>query len=264
MALIIVRHAERLDYMQRDWVQVNPKPFDTPITKHGHRQAHAAGAKIRELVDKHQLPPVKRVYTSPLTRCVETSIGLGKGLGSDISIALDTCLVEAMVPEWYCSWGIKGVSDSTWKRHPLDNAELRQETLLPAHEILPKAGDYDSWEHLKLASHHSDFIPHYNIHDPEEHAAMKDRIGAFAVECAKKHPGETVVLVSHGGPSAALFEYLSGISPPRVGFTAISVLSKQDSSPSKGSFEPLLTSCTKHIENLTGDGEHDLGFATAF
>eukprot|EP00959_Pyramimonas_sp_CCMP1952_P261333 5463632-Pyramimonas_sp.AAC.1 len=63
MPLIIMRHAERLDYVDKLWIKKNGRPWDPPLTEKGkHRvklrvQSMQAGEAISAFLGKHGLPP---------------------------------------------------------------------------------------------------------------------------------------------------------------------------------------------------------------
>lgn len=95
MAVVIVRHAERLDYKHgRTWVTEAARPWDTPITEHGHEQAGQAGRFLREHLAAKGLPGPTKMYSSPLLRCVETAVGIREGLEKKIPIHVANHLVE--------------------------------------------------------------------------------------------------------------------------------------------------------------------------
>lgn len=85
--VIVVRHGERLDYVERDvygrnWVQTNKKgrPWDPPLTNVGMRQATDLGVALqRTVLDEWGLPPIGGIYSSPFLRCRQTASGIVKG-----------------------------------------------------------------------------------------------------------------------------------------------------------------------------------------
>jgi len=262
MALVIVRHAERVDYVERRrWLDAAPRPWDTPITRHGHSQAEAAGAAAARLVEDMGLPPVRRMFTSPMLRCVETSTSFRRGFGAsdDLPIHAENSLIECMTEDWYRSWAIEGLSDATWggpKGYevgtvPVSTLKLRPEAHVPSGELLLSSQEL---EDLGCdLSHSTKFFPAFTVASPEDHSYLGARLGDFAREALQRFPEETIVLVSHGGPSAAIVEYLTGKHCHRYGFTGLSVL-EQDGD----NFLAHVKASTAHL----GAGE-DLGFATA-
>ena len=77
--VFIARHAEREDYATLNrggnWTAGADEPWNTPLTAKGVEQAHALGRAIRRHSAAWGLPPVTRVLSSPLLRCVQTAAG---------------------------------------------------------------------------------------------------------------------------------------------------------------------------------------------
>jgi broad specificity phosphatase PhoE len=87
--VIVARHGERLDYVQRDegkrnWVQDNAhaSPYDPPLTAHGIQQASKLGQQLVSLVGGEDIdtdmmiPPITAVYSSPFLRCRQTAAAI--------------------------------------------------------------------------------------------------------------------------------------------------------------------------------------------
>ena len=95
----------------RSWQQTAERPWDTPITDAGVKQAHALGQAIREHCARLGLPPVTRVFCSPLLRCVQTAAGLCDTLDPPatsppkLRICVEPLLRETAGEDWYRSWG---------------------------------------------------------------------------------------------------------------------------------------------------------------
>ena len=120
MVLIVCRHGERLDYVQKPkWTMEAQRPWDSPLTVKGKEQAKHAGLAVKEHLQRFGAAPVTRVFCSPLVRCLETAAAMMQSLGlaldgTSAKIQVDTCLSETVSEAWYRSWGIVGLSDSTW------------------------------------------------------------------------------------------------------------------------------------------------------
>ena len=75
MSCWIVRHGERIDKIDKNWIANNKNQcHDPPLTKVGKWQAKLSGRNIR----RRELNDIKYIYTSPFTRCVETSLEMLK------------------------------------------------------------------------------------------------------------------------------------------------------------------------------------------
>ena len=89
-ALIIVRHAERIDSVlgkpppagkeggYHNWITETEagraRPWDPPLSEYGVRQSRLLGASIPKILEDYKLPALGMVYTSPTARCAETAL----------------------------------------------------------------------------------------------------------------------------------------------------------------------------------------------
>ena len=158
--VIITRHAERLDYVERDtggnWQETAAEPWNTPITANGMLQAEALGRAIARVSAEHGLPPITRVMSSPFLRCLQTGAGALTGLNAALkgpaasptspsssssvaartnpSIGIEPLLVETLCEDWYRSWAVPG-ANAVWggpahcRREP--NPVRAEETHVP-------------------------------------------------------------------------------------------------------------------------------------
>ncbi|KAJ1720858.1 hypothetical protein LPJ53_004556 [Coemansia erecta] len=79
-----VRHGERVDHVDDEWVQTARTPYDPPLTPHGHKQAQHTGALIHALEhhgnkDGTLADTEYLVLTSPFQRCAQTAEALAEG-----------------------------------------------------------------------------------------------------------------------------------------------------------------------------------------
>ena len=51
-SVIIIRHGERLDNVDYNWVSRSDRPYDPPLTKEGEKQATEAGEKFKGKVSR--------------------------------------------------------------------------------------------------------------------------------------------------------------------------------------------------------------------
>jgi len=206
--VIVVRHGERLDYVMRDrgenWVPSSERPWDPPLTAHGHEQAQALGQHFPQLLQENNLPPIAAVYSSPFWRCRQTAAGIAKSLQHKVRVELG--LVESLNQNWFRSWAVSG-TDGTWgfgKGIDLDPESLHPRSKEPVQPLLDwKEGETDDTTLLLMdASHVSkttiDTPYCLHPHNFESTKMQRKRMAETIVALSEDHINETIVLVSHG------------------------------------------------------------------
>jgi broad specificity phosphatase PhoE len=212
-SVVVVRHGERLDYVMRDagqnWIPTTDRPWDPPLTEHGHPQAKALGAKLPGILKDLRLPCIAAIYSSPFWRCRQTAVGLGNKTDS-LKVRVELGLAESMNENWFRSWAAPG-TDGSWgyqkQEKPLadlDPSALHPAATEPVQKILDwKLADKDEAIHAHIDS---DFVSKTSIDTPYsmhpsnfesmkmQRSRMKDTLELLSTD----HPNETIVLVSHG------------------------------------------------------------------
>eukprot|EP01059_Diplonema_ambulator_P037079 TRINITY_DN961_c0_g1_i2.p1 TRINITY_DN961_c0_g1~~TRINITY_DN961_c0_g1_i2.p1 ORF type:complete len:271 (+),score=37.95 TRINITY_DN961_c0_g1_i2:48-860(+) len=80
----VVRHGHRIDNFDDTWAATAARPYDPPLTEEGKATALALGKEFAEF-GAEERPTL--IISSPFTRCIETAIGVAKGLGlKEISV----------------------------------------------------------------------------------------------------------------------------------------------------------------------------------
>ena len=101
MSLWLVRHGERIDKIDKSWIDNNINEcHDPPLTKKGKWQAKLSGKNIRR--DEKQ--QIKYIYTSPFTRCVETAIEMLKEIRKEPKNKNCLIRIEYGICECIGSW----------------------------------------------------------------------------------------------------------------------------------------------------------------
>ena len=241
MPLVVVRHGERLDYVEREaWFAKNPaRPWDPPLSDKGRKQAADAGAHIRKLLETHGLPPVTRTFSSPLVRCVETAIlasqsAMANG-NSAPPVSSEPSLAESGNKDWYYSWGIPG-ADGTWggPKHcrssevDVPRDQVQAAAFQPAGELLLSTPDLKNRFGDDLVLDATPFLAKeglkYSWDSPETRDETKARVGGFAQDCHANYPDETVLLCAHGGGCAMICRFLTDGDAQACGYTGIFIL----------------------------------------
>ncbi len=172
MKLIVVRHGETVWNAER---RVQGRGHNSPFTKCGLRQ-------IRRIAHKLRKEKIDVVYTSCLSRCIETVEAAIKGKG-DVPVILDQRLNQR-------NWGTLG---------GLARAEVGQR--------FPESG-YDT--HGQTIDPHKKFI--FRPPGGETWGEVGERLKEFLREIFKTHSGDqTVVILTHTAISRSLTAVLTGI-----------------------------------------------------
>jgi broad specificity phosphatase PhoE len=87
----LVRHAHRLDFIQPEWFETAPFPYDPPLSALGWQQS-------LELVSKFQNSHIQQIWASPHLRTIQTAYPLAQSLG--LSIKVEYGLREWLNPLW--------------------------------------------------------------------------------------------------------------------------------------------------------------------
>jgi broad specificity phosphatase PhoE len=90
----LVRHAHRLDFIQPEWFNTAPFPYDPPLSALGWQQS-------LELVEQLQNSQIQQIFTSPYLRTIQTAYPIARLLG--LSIQVENGLREWLHPEWSLS-----------------------------------------------------------------------------------------------------------------------------------------------------------------
>jgi len=306
-AIIVARHGERIDYYLRDagsnWLAGTERKWDPPLTHRGQMQGRKLGEYLHEIIESHDLAPIRAVYSSPMVRCCmtagEAALGytISKGGGGDdkINVIVEEGLVESMNEKWYRSWGLQG-SDGTWggpPGHPpsadVDVDSMHPLTQVPAHSTVRDPKDISHF--LKDYTGHPDDaslsgIQHefkesknvaslicspssastkpvfslsgvdYKWNNFETTEAKQDRLENVVETLSKRHPDETILLVSHGAPVTNLYERLTGNHASSFGvatYTSFTIYEKEEDETAEASWKAISTNDSTHMKRMNMD-----------
>jgi len=176
----IIRHGEREDDVNPNWK--SDRPWDPPLTERGKRQALEAG---EFLAGKN----IKIVYTSPFSRCLQTTKYVLKGINSKICSNTKTNTNETENETENENENGKGNSRHIRVEHGL--AEFHNQKWFQekpefhhnAHCLPEKDAKYQSLLEPKF---------------PETTNDMQYRYSKIGRLLAEKHPEGNLLLVTHG------------------------------------------------------------------
>jgi broad specificity phosphatase PhoE/predicted O-methyltransferase YrrM len=221
MTLFIVRHGERLDFMNnghwdQSWWNDNKmnRPWDPRLSPSGRLQAEDAGALILSSILKDT--PVE-IITSPFQRCAETALCLANGLGSAApsKIFVDTALCESLYPAWF------------GQHHFLPDFMLKATEL---HDALK--GQYHS---VLIETDPTSVLAKATYpEDDAAHEARADAVAAAVIARATTfQTPRALVLVTHGGVACSIVRAVKEICKvateidtriPHMGFCSVNIL----------------------------------------
>lgn len=230
-----------------NWVPTAPRPWDPPLSDGGHEGCRELGRRVARTLRRRGLPPVTVVYSSPLLRCCQSAANAIVGLkevagdrGANLEICVEPGLVESLSEKWYRSWCLPG-SDGTWgycarvpegedvkSKWQVDTVDVHPMARVSIHELLLSTIEMErslqescgaairsTFENRDIITKDNSTALHpiaesFQWCSFESQKMQKARAGAMAQRLAERHPGETVLLLSHGSPVTQLFEQITG------------------------------------------------------
>ncbi|EPY36695.1 hypothetical protein STCU_00453 [Strigomonas culicis] len=216
--IVIVRHGERTDHMDRSFAKIFPRPHDPPLTPSGIEMGVRLGAY---LVAAYQVDPTEVIVaTSPLLRCVQTSDGVVRGLVGAGG--------AADAPPIYLELGL--AEGAYWLFHDMQkNPDVVAPTAFHCPEPLFHSADYFKENTSKyvrtekafdLQADPEHYIQENELHEKDLHGRVKR--GAAALLADPFFEGKTVVLTAHGETTVLWYNAITGnelsLSPAYTGF----------------------------------------------
>ncbi len=204
--LYLVRHGESTANAERRF-----NAYDTPLSPAGLAQAHRVAERLAAEGPFHAL------YTSDLTRTLQTAAVIGARLG----------LRPVPLP------ALRELDTGDWKGTLYADLEARH------------PGALQRW----IAAGGFERLPGP---DGESVCDVRARLTACLAELAARHAGQRVIAVSHGWALGILLACVQGLDPHetfrtqqmRLGNTAVSVVEAYPAGPHRC----LLVGCTAHLE----------------
>jgi broad specificity phosphatase PhoE len=92
--LWLLRHGERSDLVDQNWLKTATRPFDPPLTEKGIKQAQQTAEYILSTGTK-----LNHVFSSPFLRCMQTANEVAKRL--QIPIKIEYGLSEWLKAAWF-------------------------------------------------------------------------------------------------------------------------------------------------------------------
>jgi broad specificity phosphatase PhoE len=87
----IARHANRLDFVNPEWFNTAPLPYDPPLSLDGLQQAERLGKRLKN-------ESIEHIFASPFLRTIQTANFVAESL--DLTIKVEAGVGEWLNPEW--------------------------------------------------------------------------------------------------------------------------------------------------------------------
>ena len=99
----LIRHADRLDFIQPEWFDTAVYPYDPPLAPSGFDRAMLLAEELSQV-------SIGRIFTSPFLRTIQTADPLARVLGIPMQLEWGLC-------EWLCQDWTPALPDPT----PIDD-----------------------------------------------------------------------------------------------------------------------------------------------
>ncbi|CAG8478944.1 9877_t:CDS:1 [Paraglomus occultum] len=125
VTVYFVRHGERLDHIDPDFMNTSPTPYDPPLTDFGIMQAKRTGSYIKhaqsERTAGNNLPTEYVVYTSPFLRTIQSALSIAEEIDNGTIVRLEPAISEwhgntyfnQAVPDSLINTGIERIQQMT-------------------------------------------------------------------------------------------------------------------------------------------------------
>jgi broad specificity phosphatase PhoE len=77
--IYFARHGERIDWIDKTWIESAKQRFDPPLSPYGFQQAHELGVYIAKLQ-----PRITHIYTSPFLRTIQTALQVANQINKNV------------------------------------------------------------------------------------------------------------------------------------------------------------------------------------
>ncbi|CAD6193064.1 unnamed protein product [Caenorhabditis auriculariae] len=168
----VVRHGERVDHVIKNWRNTPDcvRWDDPPLSERGLRQADEVGKFLAS-------EPIEHVFTSPFTRCVQTTSSILANFHDAPNVRVEPGFGE----------NLSSCADPPGRPPMKDILAIHssvEEGYKPIYEVLPK--------------------------EPRREDGCADRIDFVLREVLDKYPNGDILIVSHGSPIASVHLALIG------------------------------------------------------
>ena len=144
--LWLVRHGDRLDFIQPEWFETALHRYDPPLASTGFDQAAALGDELSQA-------PIGQIFTSPFLRTIQTAAPLARLRG--LPIRLEWGLCEWLCADWTTAFPATVPTGELLIDYPIDpnyqslvlpsypetSTELQKRTGIIAHKLVQSTAE---------------------------------------------------------------------------------------------------------------------------
>jgi len=194
----IIRHGERIDDVDADWVDTAEFIYDPPLTERGHKQARLTGMKLLS-----ESTNISFIFSSPFQRCISTALEISQIIQVPV-------LIEDGLSEVLTRSVVSSQPALLWhkKKDFLNSIRVNS-------ELLDTNGFHTSV--------HS--MPRF----PEEWPGYKSRYKNTlnSILQAPQYQGKNMVFVTHGlGVKCLIYSFFPGTYPSYTDYCCVSKFTK--------------------------------------
>ena len=142
--LWLIRHADRLDFIQPEWFETASRPYDPPLAAIGFDRAMSLADELSQL-------PIGQIFASPFLRTIQTATPLARLI--ELPIQLEWGLCEWLCQDWTTAFPATMPIDELRMDYPIDRnyqslvlpgypetaTELQKRTKMIAHKQIGRA-----------------------------------------------------------------------------------------------------------------------------
>lgn len=144
--LWLIRHADRLDFIQPEWFETALCPYDSPLAAIGFDRAASLAHELSQA-------PVGQIFASPFLRTIQTAAPLARLL--ELSIQLEWGLCEWLCQDWTTAFPATMPIDELIMDYPINQGyqslvlpsypetavEMQKRTKIIAHKLVQSTAE---------------------------------------------------------------------------------------------------------------------------
>jgi len=174
------RHGERIDWIEKTWIESAERRFDPPLSLYGFQQANELGEYIAKLQ-----PRITQIYASPFLRTIQTALQVAKQINKNESPSTNEITRIRLEP----GYGEYGLYDVIWN----ENSIYR-----PLHQLPELSGNIEYFDQDYDSVIKADYYLQMKV---ETRQQLRDRLKRVLQYTLDAHtPDCNILIVTHAAP----------------------------------------------------------------